>query len=89
MDCFNRHKAPRKGKGLQGREINESPMCEVEWKCTTCHIVMEYSVRSRLEHKCGDWKCQCCYEYFVGDQLLLSQKRACRAARQKVYFLRL
>ena len=63
-DCFDHHK---KCKTIQKKEI-PAP-CDIYYKCKTCKTVLQTAKRSKNDHRCWEFKCGSCDEYYVGEHL--------------------
>ena len=62
QECFDAHKQIRR----RGKKVYDPP-CELEWKCLTFKKIHNVEDRKRDEHVCGEWKCNDCSRYVVGD----------------------
>ena len=69
--CYEVHKEKKKG-------ISQ---CERWFKCPTCKKVIDRNERRPEDHRCGDYKCQCCSVY-VTDPHQCYQRAAKPIAKQ-------
>ena len=69
VECFTRHleKKPSK-KVKKGEKIRPlMSQCDIWWKCRTCKQTIDRTKRKPTEHRCGEWFCYTCQNYFVDD----------------------
>ena len=62
--CYERHQ--RTGQTWDRKKKLPS-QCESWWKCPTCKKVVDRKKRKIEDHKCGEWHCECCEKYVLGD----------------------
>ena len=77
-ECMERHKV----KGKEGSQ------CDIWWKCTKCHKVVDRREREIKKHQCGEYRCLCCDRYFVGEHLcyIRSDRPSNTQLRKLIYF---
>ena len=64
QDCFERHVLRTKNK--VSKKVGMPP-CEKFWKCLACKKVLDTTKRCKDYHKCGEWYCNNCEMYIVGE----------------------
>ena len=62
--CYVRHKEPR---GTKKKTLPSH--CNTWWRCPTCKKVIDQTKHKKEDHQCGEWLCQCCERYVIGDHL--------------------
>ena len=61
-ECYDRHQQPR---GTKKKPLPSH--CNTWWRCHTCKKVMDRTNHNIMEHQCGEWLCECCEKYVLGD----------------------
>lgn len=74
--CYNRHKTDiRHTSGKRAGLIKTPASCGIFWKCLTCKHVVNKTKRAITEHKCGEFKCRLCNNYFVTEHFCHSRQK--------------
>ena len=63
-ECYEQHLRP---KVVHKKKI-PAP-CETYYKCQKCKSVLQMTQRSRVDHRCWEFKCKSCQGYHLGEHL--------------------
>lgn len=66
-ECFERHKLRPQKSAKKKSEDKLPSQCEKYWQCTTCKKTVNTFQRPIDRHKCGEWNCQSCECWVVGE----------------------
>ena len=68
-DCYARHKQSEIYKAGERKGKEKLSRCDQYYKCKDCGKLLDSQKRSKAEHVCHEWLCQCCQKYVVGEHL--------------------
>ena len=71
IDCFLRHKSSR-----ESGKKSYPAVCDTHYQCRTCKKVIRRAERDPSEHVCGEFKCNACQRYHVGNHLCYQRATA-------------